>query len=194
MMTQNKKKKQKQILQAAKEMFGRYGFRKTTVDEIAEQAGISKRTMYKLFHSKVTLLADLVLDEALTFRSHCLVTLQQYEDPSEKVQMFFKLSNAYFDENPFLGRVMADDDRLYTPFLGDELHWVEEGIESIMAGLLRHGIESGVFRDEDFTATLQCMMVLFCEFAYHRGSRQDGNDAWISFILHAISRDPTGES
>ena len=192
MMTQTKKKKQ--VLQAAKEMFGRYGFRKTTVDEIAEQAGISKRTMYKLFHSKVTLLADLVMDEALTFRSHCLVTLQQSEDPSEKVQMFFNLSSVYFDENPFLGRVMADDDRLYTPFLGDELHWVAEGIESIMAGLLRQGIESDVFRDEDFTAMLQCMMVLFCEFAYHRGARQDGNDAWISFILHAISRDPTDES
>lgn len=184
-MAQSRQKKQ--ILKAAKEMFGRYGFRKTTVDEIAEQAGISKRTMYKLFASKATLLAELVVDEAVTFRSHCLATLDQIDDPGEKVRMFFRLSSAYFDENPFLGRVMADDERLFAPFLGDELHWVEQGIENIMAGLLRQGIERGYFRDGDFTATLQCMMVLFCEFAYHREAHQNGNEAWISFILHAIS-------
>ncbi len=40
------------ILKAALERFKRFGFRKTTVDEIAKDARTSKRTIYKYFTSK----------------------------------------------------------------------------------------------------------------------------------------------
>ena len=43
-VTLEEEKKQK-ILRAAKELFSRFGFKKTTVDEIAEAAGMSKRTV-----------------------------------------------------------------------------------------------------------------------------------------------------
>lgn len=40
------------IIKAAEELFGQFGFSKTTSDEIARKAGVSKRTLYKYFESK----------------------------------------------------------------------------------------------------------------------------------------------
>ena len=40
------------ILAAAETIFARYGFRKTTVDDIAKEAGLSRATVYLYFASK----------------------------------------------------------------------------------------------------------------------------------------------
>ena len=42
--------KREKVFNAAKELFSRFGFRKTSVDEIADLAGISKRTLYRKFN------------------------------------------------------------------------------------------------------------------------------------------------
>ncbi|WP_077034907.1 TetR/AcrR family transcriptional regulator [Pelomonas sp. KK5] len=41
-----------QIVEAAAECFERYGIRKTTMDDIAQQAGLSRATLYRYFTSK----------------------------------------------------------------------------------------------------------------------------------------------
>lgn len=46
------------VIECAFARFARYGFRKTTVDEIAADAGISKRTLYIVFPSKEEILRE----------------------------------------------------------------------------------------------------------------------------------------
>ncbi|MFQ5578717.1 MAG: TetR/AcrR family transcriptional regulator, partial [Anaerolineae bacterium] len=179
--------KKYKVFEAAKELFGRFGFRKTTVDEIAEKAGISKRTMYSVFSSKEQILAELVLHEALSFRHFCLGELKHRPGPVEKFHLFCALSANYFDENPFLGRVLSDDAHLFAPFLGNEIHVVEEGIKDIIGKLLQEGMEAGVFRPMNLTHAVQCVMVMFRGFTYRRAKWRDGNVEWIDFILRAIA-------
>jgi AcrR family transcriptional regulator len=54
MFDENKLKKR--ILDAATKRFLNFGFSKTTIDEIASDIGISKKTLYKIFPSKEALL------------------------------------------------------------------------------------------------------------------------------------------
>ncbi len=49
-----------QILQAAKWLFGYYGFEKTTVDDIASRASISKGSVYLEFQNKEAILVAVV--------------------------------------------------------------------------------------------------------------------------------------
>ena len=44
--------RKKQIMQAAVQVFGRLGFRKTSLDDVALAAGISKQGLYLHFRSK----------------------------------------------------------------------------------------------------------------------------------------------
>ncbi len=49
------------ILKAAESCFEYFGFRKTTVDDIAKSAGISRTTVYRFFKDRDALLSALVL-------------------------------------------------------------------------------------------------------------------------------------
>src|SRR5258705_12958471 len=60
--------KREAILAAALELFGRYGYRRTSIDDIARQAGVAKGTVYLYVENKDALfrtLARSVLDGVL---------------------------------------------------------------------------------------------------------------------------------
>lgn len=183
--------KREKVFNAAKELFSRFGFRKTSVDEIAELAGISKRTLYQVFASKEKVLAELVMYEALSFRHSSLGQIKHMSDPVEKLSCFCALSAEYFESNPFLGRVVSDDSNLFSPFLGDELLLVEQGIKDILARLISEGIQKGAFRSMDAAQTVECVFALFRSFTYQ--GNWPGKDAegeipgWVGFINHAIA-------
>ena len=52
---------QRRIVDAAYESFWRAGFTRTSVDSVAERAGVTKRTIYSYFRSKDDLLAAVLL-------------------------------------------------------------------------------------------------------------------------------------
>src|ERR1700733_6235547 len=63
------------VLSVALEVFGRYGFRKTSLDDVARSADISRQGLYFYFESKEALFRAAVrqeLDTALTEVTHCL--------------------------------------------------------------------------------------------------------------------------
>jgi TetR/AcrR family transcriptional regulator, regulator of autoinduction and epiphytic fitness len=67
--------RQERVLAAALEVFGRYGFRKASMDEIARSAGISRQGLYLRFANKEALFRAAVrheLDTALGDVSRCL--------------------------------------------------------------------------------------------------------------------------
>src|SRR3979490_623329 len=67
--------RQEHVLSVALEVFGRYGFRKTSMDEGARSADISRQGLYLYFASKEALFRAAVrqeLDTALFEASRCL--------------------------------------------------------------------------------------------------------------------------
>src|ERR1700745_1855049 len=69
------KAREERILAAALEVFGRYGFRKASMDEIARSADISRQSLYLRFANKEALFRAAIaqqLDPALGEASRCL--------------------------------------------------------------------------------------------------------------------------
>jgi TetR/AcrR family transcriptional regulator of autoinduction and epiphytic fitness len=67
--------RQEHVLSVALEVFGRFGFRKTSMDEVARSADISRQGLYLYFASKEALFRAAVrheLDAALAEASRCL--------------------------------------------------------------------------------------------------------------------------
>ncbi|MCW3058355.1 MAG: transcriptional regulator, TetR family [Capsulimonas sp.] len=60
------------ILEAASERLWHYGFKKTTIDEIAADAGVGKGTVYLYFDSK----EDIALTIVAQFKENCLGKMQ----------------------------------------------------------------------------------------------------------------------
>ena len=60
--------KGEQILNAAKKLFTNYGFKRVSMDEIASEAGVTKKTVYTYFSSKEELLKYCIKEELQNMR------------------------------------------------------------------------------------------------------------------------------
>ncbi len=61
--------KKRQILETGKALFFKYGFKRVTIEEICDAAGVSKMTYYKFFSNKMDLVKTVMqktLDETIT--------------------------------------------------------------------------------------------------------------------------------
>ncbi len=181
--------KRAQILSLAKKRFERFGFNKTTVDEIARDSGISKRTLYQEFENKEKILEELLMFEALSVRKAILNQISKIANPAEKLQTYVRLSNKYLEQNPFIVNVLNDESGFYAPFLKEKPHIIETGIEEIFASILKEGIEKGVFRKMDVKVVAHCLFLLFKGFTYgrHPANPSFGANQINEFILFMMS-------
>ena len=55
-MTVRTNNKETQIIEKASDLFMRYGFKSVTMDDVARELGISKKTLYRFFDNKLALI------------------------------------------------------------------------------------------------------------------------------------------
>jgi len=78
--------KEKEILQQVSEIFGRYGIKSVTMDELARQLGISKKTLYQYFTDKNELVEKTV--ELMIERNDCGIRNILQKEMSAVEEMF----------------------------------------------------------------------------------------------------------
>jgi AcrR family transcriptional regulator len=106
----NKEEFRKRIIISSGRIFSRYGFKKTTMEEIARALKIGKSSVYYYFKSKEDIFEAVVLYEANLLRNELTKAIKSVESPVDKMKnyvfvrmkTFEKLSNYYnaiFDKN-----------------------------------------------------------------------------------------------
>ena len=150
----NKEEFRKKIIVIAGQIFSRYGFKKTTMDEIAHALKMGKSSIYYYFESKEEIFEAVVLYEANMLRNELTKSIKSVDSPIDKMRnyvfvrmkAFEKLSNYYnaiFDKNldhfEFIERIRARYDR-------EEL--------AILRLILYHGARKKVFniKESEYTA------------------------------------------
>lgn len=150
----NKEEFRKKIIITSGQIFSRYGFRKTTMEEIAAALKMGKSSIYYYFKSKEEIFEAVVLHEANMLRNELTTAIKSVESPVDKMRnyvfvrmkAFEKLSNYYnaiFDKNldhfDFIETIREKYDR-------EEL--------AILRLILYHGARRRVFnvKNSEYTA------------------------------------------
>jgi len=144
------------ILASARALFLARGYRATTMDEIARQAGMSKRTLYETFPSKRTIAAEVVESELKVFSSRMRLIIKSTKEPLEKL---LNLSR-FFTQLPYPGitPVALIDLQRELPELWERVEQVEEQVLSEMSQVIDEGKQMGVFRsDADTSVTIAAL-------------------------------------
>lgn len=92
----------KRIIETATKQFLEYGYKKVTMDEIADILGMSKKTLYQFFPSKYELL-NAVADEKVTHINHYVNQIIESQDMNfiDKVHTIIKcVSNEHLQMRP----------------------------------------------------------------------------------------------
>lgn len=103
--TKEKEERVKEIIAAAKAVFFEKGYFGSTIDEIAQRAGISKGTVYLYFKNKDELYASLMLPMVDEFTELLLeferdVSQKKYKTGSEIVMKFYEIFTQLYQYDP----------------------------------------------------------------------------------------------
>jgi AcrR family transcriptional regulator len=97
-------KKRQDLVDTAIRLFNQRGFHGTGIDLIAEEAGVSKKTMYHHFRSKEELILAALKHHDGLFRNDFMKSVNKVsESPSERLVGIFDVAHAWFDTNDFFG-------------------------------------------------------------------------------------------
>ena len=72
--------KEEQIIKSAKELFLKYGYKKVSMSEIAENANITKRTLYSYFKDKDDIL-NYIIEEEITNMKQIIDEIEKEDLP-----------------------------------------------------------------------------------------------------------------
>lgn len=97
------------ILAAALEVFSAKGFHGTTVDEIAERAGLGKGTVYRHFNSKKGLFSELIRLKVAELEETVQGTIDPQADVLDIIQTYLMVYFSFFDRNRDLYKVLIQE-------------------------------------------------------------------------------------
>jgi len=133
--------RRRQLFAVALELFAQRGYRSTTMDDIAEAAGVTKPLLYQHFSSKRALYLELVDSVAQDVLVAIGRAVMQAEGPRQQVELgfaaYFRLVVSHEAEFRLLyGRDHADDFEL-----GRALRAVEDAIAEAIDPLIDAGLD-----------------------------------------------------
>lgn len=119
--TRIQKKNQAAILKAGLEVFSQFGFRGSTIDQVANTAGLSKPNLLYYFPSKEAIYTAL-LAQLLEDWLEPLKALDQNGDPVEELLAYAKLKLRMSRDYPRESRLFANEIIQGAPRISDVIH------------------------------------------------------------------------
>ena len=182
------------IVTVAGKIFTRYGFRKTTMEEIAHATKKGKSSIYYYFKSKEDIFRAVVEKEAEELKKDLLTAIGKVDDPVEKLRTYVlfrmhklntltnfyaALKHEYLDHLEFIENIRKEYDR-------NEI--------LILQSILQTGIDQRKFSVEDpelaavaiATAMKGLELPLFINKKH--GNIEDRLDSLIKFLFYGLVR------
>lgn len=96
--------KREQIIEAAMDLFYRYGFNATGVEKISKAANVSKKTLYNHFRSKDELILIVLRRSDEIFRNDFMRAVENFSSrPQERLNAIFDTADEWFNGEDFYG-------------------------------------------------------------------------------------------
>ena len=188
--------KEDRILNAATELFAHYGFKKTSIDQIANKAGVGKGTVYLICESKEDLLYRVVHREIRAW----VAGLSKQVDPRVPAdQLLITCSfeaHRYLEERPLVRDLLLGNYEEMLPMWVDRLSDLRAIGRTHTVEILRIGINQGRFRTDlpvdKLAKILQDMQVMGLVLAYREQrtleEQLDMGNTCLDVILRGLLR------
>lgn len=153
------------LLDAAYEQFCRMGIRRSTMEDVARRAGVSRITAYRRFATKDALVEQVVRREFRRYFDQFLLDIQLAETAADRVVLGFASALRAIRHNPLIGGLMAVEPDVLVPSMvsdgGDTLATVQR----FVAGQLRREQHAGnVAEDVDVELVAELMTRVSASF------------------------------
>ncbi len=178
----------RKIIRAASEVFGRYGYRKTTVEDIARQLHMVKSSLYYYFRGKEDIFNAVVHCEARQIRKHLSAVLEQNDDPRTRLRKYIlvrmKALNAIARRYPSI----FDPSLVHYDFIEHIRKKYDRSEQMTIRRILQEGMSRDVFyvQDPGLAATVICTAMKGLEIPLFWRSKDGGEFHHVDNLLHLL--------
>jgi AcrR family transcriptional regulator len=181
-----------QIIQVARKIFTRFGYRKTTMEEIAFASQKGKSSIYYYFKSKEDIYKAVVEKEAEELKEELKEEVKKHENPVEQLKAYIlfrmhkiKMVTNFYD-------ALKSDHLSHLVFIEKIRKRFDQDEIKIVRQILQSGIDSGKFIIDDpdlsaiaiVTAMKGLEIPLFIRKDY--GNIEDRLDNLIKFLFYGL--------
>ena len=145
------------ILDTAKKMFGRYGLRKTSIDEVARMARVAKGTIYNYFGSKDQVYLEVLRREADEIMEKVSSSVAREVLPNDKLYAFARAKFKYMRhainilnlDREGIEKLLPSAETIRNDFFEREVNLIQS--------ILKEGIEKDIFHINDVIITARAI-------------------------------------
>lgn len=130
------------ILRAATTLFQRQGYRRTSIDEVARDAGVAKGTVYLYFRNKAELLIRAVAEEKQAYIKQVVPILAGDLEPADRLRALLELGLVMSVETPLISKLLSGDREVLLSFMeaGPELREQMQRMQQLLLGGMVKGV------------------------------------------------------
>jgi len=142
------------IMHEAAILFARSGFDASSLNELAEEAGISKAGIYHYFKTKQDVYDAIIIKTLEGLFDHVSMTVGSVAEPQDKLLAFMTAHADFFERNYWAFRCMlVSFSGMSVPTSRHEAVVLREHYEHLLRDIIADGVRQGHFRAVDPAGT-----------------------------------------
>lgn len=161
--------RKEQIIEAAAKLFSKKSYHDVTMDQIAQEVGVAKGTIYLYFDSKEKLYLEILEDTYEEIESILEKEIAKNDPAPEKLKKILRLIFQFYLQNLDVLRILSrDETHLIREHYEFTEHWRLRRIK-LYQKILQKGINEGSFRpsNTELTSLIIFGLVRSVMFFYH---------------------------
>jgi AcrR family transcriptional regulator len=137
------------IIETARSIFSHYGFKKTTMEEIAQATRKGKSSIYYYFENKEDIFKAVVEKEAEEIRIELHKKIAEVEDPIERLKIYITVRMRKFNKLTNFYSALKSDYLSHFEFIEEIRKSYDLDEVRAVSGIIQDGIEKGIFTVDD---------------------------------------------
>jgi AcrR family transcriptional regulator len=135
--------RRQEILEAATKSFTLYGYKATTVEQVAKIANVGKGTIYTFFSNKEELFQEVVMQLVREMKVETDKTIDVSLDFMYNAHIALMKLLQYRERHLLMAKLLEEEQAIRTPEVKQMLQKIENEIISYVSMRIRNGIEKG---------------------------------------------------
>jgi len=164
-----------EILNTAQELFGKYGFAKTTMSDIAKQLGLSKASLYYYYPDKDSIYLAVITKEQVQFINMLHDSILKTENPIDILYQYVQIRIKYFSVMMNLNRARFESFMRMNEAMKNSWKEFRKKEEIEIQFVLQKGIDQGVFGVEKLDKTTSLFLDTFKGLIFYYLKNKDFN-------------------
>jgi AcrR family transcriptional regulator len=151
-----------EILKVSLHVFSKYGYKKTTVEDIAKEMGMTKGALYVYVKDKEELYHKAVASALLNWQDCVKKTVEREADAAVQFTVMCRTAFHYLSEDNDLRRILMKDPSIFPIFSKqDRYSEINSNSVNLLKTIIEKGIAENKFRDIPISSITKILFTMY---------------------------------